>query len=177
MESVKAQTTLKGVEIVKAVRGMSSRVGALDIKVLWPTLSSMSFEDMPGDGSQINNSSIATLITSNEFSIFTGGDIEPPVQQILVKDVFPVDVYKVSHHGSRYQDLALMAALQPRISIISVGMGNSYGHPAVQTLDALARLGSVVLRTDIDGAIAVQVRNHQFTVRKAKGRFNLIRWG
>jgi len=47
----------------------------------------------------------------------------------------------------------------------------------VQTLDALTRLGSEVLRTDIDGAIAVQVRNHQFTVRKAKGRFNLIRWG
>jgi len=47
----------------------------------------------------------------------------------------------------------------------------------VQTLQALARLGSEVLRTDIDGAIAVQVRNHQFTVRRAKGRFNLIRWG
>ena len=177
MESAKAQSALKGVEIVKAVRGMSSRVGALNIKVLWPTLNATSFEAMPGDGSQINNSSIATLITSDEFSIFAGGDIEPPVQQILVKDVSPVDIYKVSHHGSRYQDLAFMAALQPRISIISVGMGNTYGHPAVQTLDALARLGSAVLRTDIDGAIAVQVRNHQFTVRKAKERFNLIRWG
>ncbi|GBL31101.1 hypothetical protein EMGBS11_00860 [Actinomycetota bacterium] len=70
-----------------------------------------------------------------------------------------------------------MAALHPRISIISVGAGNTYGHPAVQTLDALARLGSEVVRTDIDGAIAVQVRNHHFTIRKAKGRFNLIRWG
>ena len=58
-----------------------------------------------------------------------------------------------------------------------MGAGNSYGHPAVQTLEALARLGSEVLRTDIDGAIAVQVQNHQFIVRKAKGRFNLIRWG
>jgi competence protein ComEC len=177
VESAMAGSALAGVEMIKAVRGMSSRVGPLTIKVLWPTLSATSFEEMPGDGSQINNSSIATLITSNEFSIFAGGDIEPPVQQILVKDVFPVDVYKVSHHGSRYQDLAFMAALQPRISIISVGAGNTYGHPAVQTLDALARLGSMVLRTDIDGAIAVQVQNHQFIVRKAKGRFNLIRWG
>ena len=163
--------------MIKAVRGMSSRVGPLTIRVLWPTLSATSFEEMPGEGSQINNSSIATLITSNEFSIFAGGDLEPPVQEILVKDLSPVDIYKVCHHGSRYQDLAFMSALHPRISIISVGAGNTYGHPAVQTLEALARLGSEVLRTDIDGAIAVQVRNHQFTVRKAKGRFNLIRWG
>jgi len=177
VESAMAHSALEGVEIIKAVRGMSSRVGKLTIKVLWPTLSATSFEEMPGEGSQINNSSIATLITSDSFSIFAGGDLEPPVQQILIKDVAPVDIYKVCHHGSRYQDLAFMAALHPGISIISVGVGNTYGHPAVQTLDALARLGSEVLRTDIDGAIAVQVRNHQFTIRKAKGRFNLIRWG
>ena len=177
VESAMAQAALKGIEMIKAVRGMSSRVGPFTINVLWPTLSATSFAEMPGDGSQVNNSSIATLITSAEFSIFAGGDIEPPVQEVLVKDVAPVDIYKVSHHGSRYQDLAFMAALHPRISIISVGAGNTYGHPAVQTLEALARLGSEVLRTDIDGAIAVQVRNHQFTVRRAKGRFNLIRWG
>jgi competence protein ComEC len=177
VESAMAQSTLSGAEMIKAVRGMSARVGPLTINVLWPTLSATSFEEMPGEGSQINNSSIATLITSDAFSIFAGGDLEPPVQQILVKDVFPVDIYKVCHHGSRYQDLAFMSALHPRISIISVGAGNTYGHPAVQTLDALARLGSQVVRTDIDGAIAVQVRNHQFTVRRAKGRFNLIRWG
>jgi competence protein ComEC len=177
IESAKAQAALKGVEMIKAVRGMSARVGPLTIRVLWPTLSATSFEEMPGDGSQINNSSVATLITSDAFSLFAGGDLEPPVQEILVKDVGPVDIYKVCHHGSRYQDLAFMSALHPRISIISVGAGNTYGHPAVQTLEALARLGSEVLRTDIDGAIAVQVRNHQFTVRRAKGRFNLIRWG
>ena len=177
VESAMAQSALSGVEMIKAVRGMSARIGQLTIRVLWPTLSATSFAEMPGDGSQINNSSIATLITSDAFSLFAGGDIEPPVQEILVKDVAPVDIYKVSHHGSRYQDLAFMSALHPRISIISVGAGNTYGHPAVQTLQALARLGSEVLRTDIDGAIAVQVRNHQFTVRRAKGRFSLIRWG
>jgi competence protein ComEC len=177
VESAMAQSALKGVEMIKAVRGMSSRVGPITINVLWPTLSATSFAEMPGDGSQINNSSIATLITGDAFSIFAGGDIEPPVQELLVKDVVPVDIYKVSHHGSRYQDLAFMAALHPRISIISVGAGNTYGHPAVQTLDALARLGSEVVRTDLDGAIAVVVRNHHFTIRRAKGRFNLIRWG
>ena len=84
IESAKAQAALKGVEMIKAVRGMSARVGPLTIRVLWPTLSATSFEEMPGDGSQINNSSIATLITSDAFSLFAGGDLEPPVQEILV---------------------------------------------------------------------------------------------
>jgi competence protein ComEC len=171
------KSSMQGVDIVTAVRGMSAGVGDLKIKVLWPTLSATSFIEMPGEGSQINNSSIATLISSPTFTIFTGGDLEPPVQQILIKDVLPVDVYKVCHHGSRYQDLGFMAALHPRLSIISVGAGNTYGHPAVQTVDALARLGSIVVRTDVDGAIAVNVRNSRLHVRKAKGRFNLVRWG
>jgi len=177
IESTMVKSALRGVEIVTAVRGMSAGLGDLTIKVLWPTLSATSFIEMPGEGSQINNSSIATLITSPTFTIFTGGDLEPPVQQILIKDLTPVDIYKVCHHGSRYQDLGFMTALHPRLSIISVGAGNTYGHPAVQTVDALARLGSEVVRTDIDGAIAVNVRNSRLLVRKAKGRFNLIRWG
>ena len=177
VESAMALSALHGVEIIRPVRGTTSKVGDLTIKVLWPTLNATAFAQMPGEGSQINDSSIATLITSDAYSIFAGGDLEPPVQELLVKDLIPVDIYKVCHHGSKYQDLAFMAALDPQISIISVGLANTYGHPAVQTLDALARLGSEVVRTDIDGAIAVTVRNHRFTIRKAKGRFNFIRWG
>ncbi len=177
IESTMVHSLLQGVEVVTAVRGMRAQLGSLTIKVLWPTLNATNFAEMPGEGSQINNSSIATLITSDAFSIFAGGDLEPPVQQILVPDISRVDIYKVCHHGSKYQDLEFMAALHPDLSIISVGAGNTYGHPAVQTLDALARLGSEVVRTDIDGAIAVQARNHRLSLRKAKGRFNFIRWG
>jgi competence protein ComEC len=159
------------------VRGLSSKVGAITIEVLWPTPNLTSFSELPGEGSQINNSSIATLIRSRDFTIFTGGDLEPPVQHLLINDVRHVDIYKVCHHGSKYQDLAFMAALNPTLSIISVGSANTYGHPAVQTIEALDRLGSEVVRTDIDGAIALKARNHRFSIRKAKGRFNLIRWG
>ena len=177
IESAMVHATLQGVEVVTAVRGMRAQLGSLTINVLWPTLNAATFTELPGEGSQINNSSIATLITSEAFSIFAGGDLEPPVQQILIPDITRVDIYKVCHHGSKYQDLGFMAALHPRLSIISVGAGNTYGHPAVQTLDALTRLGSEVVRTDIDGAIAVQAHNHRLSLRKAKARFNIIRWG
>ncbi len=177
IESAMVHSALVGVNVVTPVRGMSAQLGPLTIKVLWPTLNATSFAEMPGEGSLINNSSIATLITSRDFSLFAGGDLEPPVQQLLVKDVTAVDIYKVCHHGSKYQDHGLMQALHPAISIISVGAGNTYGHPAVQTVDALARLGSEVVRTDIDGAVAVQASKHRLRVRKAKGRLNFMRWG
>ena len=177
IESSLVHSLLASVPTKIPVRGLSSKVGAITIEVLWPTPNLTSFSELPGEGSQINNSSIATLIRSSDFTIFTGGDLEPPVQHLLINDVRHVDIYKVCHHGSKYQDLAFMAALNPTLSIISVGLANTYGHPAVQTIEALDRLGSEVLRTDIDGAIALKARNHRFSIRKAKGRFNLIRWG
>ena len=80
-----------------------------------------------------------------------------------------MDIYKVSHHGSAYQDLDFMSQLSPEISLISVGIGNSYGHPSAQTIAALVRLGSQVHRTDTEGAIAIVARRHIFSVRTSGG--------
>ena len=41
------------------------------------------------------------------------------------------------------------------VAVISVGAGNDYGHPAAATLTALASRGFQILRTDLDGDIAV----------------------
>jgi competence protein ComEC len=43
-----------------------------------------------------------------------------------------VDVLKVSHHGSAYQHLPMLDLLDPKVAIISVGRGNSYGLPDKQ---------------------------------------------
>ena len=88
----------------------------------------------------------------------------------------PVDIYKVSHHGSSFQFLPLMSALHPKIALISVGAGNSYGHPAPATLELLAQAGAKVLRTDVNGAIAIAADRHRLKIRTSKGIFNFIRW-
>jgi len=67
----------------------------------------------------------------------------------------PVDVLKVAHHGSANQDWALMAALHPRLALISCGADNPYGHPSPHTVSSLRALGATVLRTDQVGDIAV----------------------
>ena len=150
----------------------SSTRGPVVVNVLWPQ--NQWAEDQVSDP---NNSSIAIMLRAPDFSLFAGGDIEPESQREIAPLIGKVDIYKVSHHGSKFQDEGFTRALSPTISIISVGTGNTYGHPAPQTIDALTRLGSRVLRTDLDGAVVIQVRDGKFIVRTSRSGFTLLRWG
>ena len=48
-----------------------------------------------------------------------------------------------------------MTEVRPRLAVISVGAGNTYGHPAPETVASLVALGVPVLRTDLSGDVAV----------------------
>lgn len=153
-----------------------SAKGAVSISVLWPGKTIEEFAAIPGDGSSINNSSIALLITVGSLRIFSAGDLEPPAQEAMMagSKIGAVDIYKVSHHGSSYQYPPLMSELQPRVALISVGLGNSYGHPAATTVAALAALGTIVMRTDQDGAISV---DGALKIRTKRDDWWNISWG
>jgi competence protein ComEC len=145
--------------------------GPITVDVLWPQ--GQWADDQVSDP---NNSSIAVIVRAPDFSLFAGGDMEPESQSQIAGIVGHVDIYKVCHHGSRFQDESFTRALSPTISVISVGEGNSYGHPAPQTIQSLTRLGSRVLRTDHDGAIAIRANRQRFRIRTSKGSFALLRW-
>ena len=148
--------------------GAHARIDNIDIDVKWP---------QPGefDGNP-NNSSIAATLISPDFTLFAAGDIEPPVQQQLISRIGKVDIYKVAHHGSRYQDLNLMRELSPEIAVISVGTGNSYGHPAASTISALSQLHAKVLRTDVDGAVAIRAKRHRLSFQRSKRWSHFFSW-
>ncbi len=172
-ESGRVLSLLRKVPRVVALRGTATTVmsvrGPISIRSLWPDDGSHTFEVLPGDGSAINNSSLALEISGEDFSLFVAGDIEPSAQHEILASMHHVDIYKVSHHGSIYQDQAFMERLAPTISIISVGTGNTYGHPASQTTAALTRLRSKIYRTDKSGAIALMAQAHQVSVRTSAG--------
>ena len=157
-------------------QGMHTSIaGSINLSVLWPESSVRAFESMPGDGSAINNSSIALLVETPHYSLFAAGDLEPPAQLQIAPSLHHVDIYKVSHHGSKYQDETLMKILKPQIAIISVGEGNSYGHPALSTIAVLRQGGARVVRTDRDGAIALTAREHKISIRTSKSGLDLFR--
>jgi competence protein ComEC len=64
------------------------------------------------------------------------------------------DVLKVAHHGSSYQSVAFLDAIDPAVALVSVGKDNDYGHPNASLLARLARGGARVLRTDVSGDVA-----------------------
>jgi competence protein ComEC len=111
-----------------------------------------------------NDASVTLLVRTAGLRLLLLGDLEPPAQRALARSPAGaalkggVDVLKVAHHGSAYQDPDLMRRAAPRLALISCGADNSYGHPAPSTLAALRAGGAVVLRTDRDGALAVTGR-------------------
>jgi len=154
----------------------NSAVGLVKILVLWPRAEIEKLPSLPGDGSGINNSSIALLISVGKFSIYTAGDTEPPAQQAIAESglIQKVDLLKVSHHGSAYQYAPLFDLLKPKVAVISVGAGNSYGHPSPNTVAALVQRGVRVLRTDLDGAISL---DQDLRISTQKRKWWDISWG
>jgi competence protein ComEC len=152
---------------VGEVTEFDAPIGHVRITPLWPNSMANSFESMPGDGSAVNNQSIALIIDVNGFRYFTGGDIEPPAQEAIVQSglLETVDLIKVSHHGSAYQYLPMLDALHPKVAFISVGKGNTYGHPAFSTLNELENRHIDVHRTDREGTL-IYFKNGQVKTKK-----------
>ncbi|MFE2976711.1 ComEC/Rec2 family competence protein [Streptomyces sp. NPDC059258] len=144
------------VPTVRAVAGEHRRSGPVDWRVLWPR---------PGPGGagtagrEPNDSSVTLRVrAAGGLTLLLLGDLEPLAQRELLRGreaSGPVDVLKVAHHGSAFQDAGLLPSVRPRLALISCGADNPYGHPSPRTVDALAAAGARVLRTDTDGPIAV----------------------
>ncbi len=154
----------------------ASEFGEVAIRVIWPRANLDQTTNSVSDGSTINNSSVALLISIGALSLFASGDVEPPAQsEIVAGEALPhVQILKVPHHGSAYQDARLYQELHPEIALISVGAGNSYGHPAQKTLLGLRQAGAHVLRTDLDGAISIDA---SLRIRTNKKAWWKISWG
>jgi competence protein ComEC len=142
-----------GLPVTTAEPGQTGSWGAASWQVLWPE---QPIEQGADEGSGPNNASVVLVATVNGVRLLLTGDVEPEAQHVLVANgVPPVDVLKVPHHGSKYQDGAFLAAADAEIALVSVGIDNSYGHPDAGVLQALQDSGVVVARTDQQGSVAV----------------------
>jgi len=155
----------RGLPVRVPAYGETGRVGAVTWQVVGP---SSAGSPSPGveEGSAANDASLVLLVEVRGLRLLLTGDAEPPAQERMADVLGPlrVDVLKVPHHGSRYQDEAFLSGLGARLAIVSVGEDNDYGHPSSATLDLLGRAGMEVRRTDRDGDVAVLVREGQLRV-------------
>lgn len=150
---VRRQAAAARVPVIRAAAGERRRLGGLEWQLLWPPANPGTLPD-----SGPNDASVVLLVRTAGLTLMLLGDLEPPAQRQLLAtlpELPRVDVLKVAHHGSAYQDPGLLSRLRPRLALISCGADNPYGHPAPRTVSALRALGARVLRTDTDGTVAV----------------------
>jgi competence protein ComEC len=174
---VSAWADTAGVHTSQATAGERRAYGPLSWDVLWPDpAATLNVKPNPPaqrtrkktkhrhgseEGSGPNNSSVVLKVTiatrDGPVRILLTGDIEPPAQQAILAahPDLAVDILKVPHHGSRFQDQDFFRAVRPRVSIVSVGSKNTYGHPAREALALAGSNGASVFRTDRDGQIVV----------------------
>jgi beta-lactamase superfamily II metal-dependent hydrolase len=125
------------------------------------------------DGSETNENdrSIVLIFSCLGRKVLLSGDAGQKIEQKLLQsgEDLRADVFKVSHHGSQTANSpAFLAAVNPKIAVISVGAANKYGHPASTTLAQLSSLTVYVYRTDKVGTVKILANNKDLIVSTKK---------
>ncbi len=119
------------------------------------------------DGGDTNNTSIVLKITYGSTAFLFTGDAEREVEQAILNRGanLSATVLKVGHHGSDTSTTyPFLREIMPEYAIISVGKGNSYGHPTDNNLSRLRDADVTVYRTDLNGDIYVTSDGHAVSI-------------
>jgi competence protein ComEC len=126
----------------------------------------------PGPGwRSLNDSSLTLGLGDLPARVLLTGDIERRAEEELLRAPagLAAAVLKVPHHGSRTSSTPeFVAAVAPRIAVISVGADNRYGLPAAEIETRYRAWGACVLRTDLCGAVTVTLDGPRLDVRTVR---------
>ena len=114
-----------------------------------------------------NNQSLVLYMKYKEFDLLLTGDVEIEGEKEILEyidqgsrsgNVDDCDVLKVAHHGSKGSSCEeFIYEVHPKISLISCGKNNNYGHPHDSTLQRLDFVGSKIMTTVDCGAISFKI--------------------
>jgi competence protein ComEC len=149
-----------GLPVIRAGPGAVYRAGDVRLEVLGPVRRFVGTRSDPNNNSLVLRADVAGL------SILLSGDVEHEGQRALLSTGAPLraDVLKVPHHGSTFSEPAFLDAATAPVALVEVGAGNDYGHPSAVVIARLQRSGARVLRTDLDGDVAVVTRGGRLAV-------------
>ncbi|MBD3367817.1 MAG: DNA internalization-related competence protein ComEC/Rec2 [Candidatus Eisenbacteria bacterium] len=152
-----------GIPVHEIARGETivAAPGGPFLVALWP-------DTAAARGASENDASVVALLRDGVTDVLLAGDIEQTAERRLTDRGLPsgIGALKVAHHGSSSSSRSsFLACVGPSVSVISVGRGNRHGHPDPGVIERLRRAGSVVLRTDVDGAVLLDIAKGAMTVR------------
>lgn len=163
LENVIATAQALGVKIVRRWENDRFEFGATHVNVLFPP------REWPVGIKPQNNDSLVLEVSYRESSILLEGDAEKTVERRIAALHHPrANLLKVGHHGSANATTEeLVASARPQWAVISVGTGNSFHLPRIETLARLADAGARVYRTDLDGAVTFWLDGRTVTTSAA----------
>ena len=156
-------------DIIKLKVGDKICFGEVEMDIIWPD----KYKDDGGNCDSLT--AVANIDIGNDGIIESRallcGDAEKDeIDSMFKKRRIPkIDIYKCGHHGSA-NALSDKGAknLSPKVTIISVGAKNKYGHPNSKTIDLLKSTGSKIYRTDTSGTIVVNFNSASIDISTQK---------
>jgi competence protein ComEC len=99
----------------------------------------------------VNDDSLVMRMQYGKSSVLLEGDAEAPSEREMLAHgrVAAVTLLKVGHHGSRTSTTReFLAAAAPKDAVVSVGRGNTFGHPRFEVIERIAEARIKLYRTD-----------------------------
>jgi len=99
----------------------------------------------------VNNDSLVMRMQFGDASVLLEGDAEAPSEREMLAHgrIAPVTLLKVGHHGSRTSTTQeFFNAAAPKDAVVSVGKGNTFGHPRYEVIERIAEARAKLYRTD-----------------------------
>ena len=140
-----AEAAELGVTVRRFRAGDGFAWGAERVEVLAP------FAGYQNAGAPKNDDSLVLRVAYGKGSVLLEGDAEAPSERAMVNGgrVTPVTLLKVGHHGSRSSTTEeFFRAAAPKDAVVSVGKGNTFGHPRGEVIERIAGARVRMFRTD-----------------------------
>lgn len=137
LNSVKRQ----GKSVIRPANGTVFDLGGATITVLGP---------IRDNHEDVNDISLVLMVQYGDVRFLLTGDMESIAEQELVESGadLKADVLKVGHHGS-YSSTSyiFLREVMPTYAVISLALGNEYGHPHDEPMSRLRDAGVTIYQT------------------------------
>ncbi|HEY0071435.1 MAG TPA: hypothetical protein VGE04_15835 [Chloroflexia bacterium] len=102
---------------------------------------------------------VVLRLTYAAHGILIGGDARDKDETEMVSykgEGLGSQVLVVGHFGAHDATTPrFLAAVRPKVAIISAGAGNRFNYPSPETLEALRAAGALIYRTDLNGTVEI----------------------
>lgn len=115
-----------------------------------------------------NDYSVITKFSCLGRNVLLAGDASQKVEQELLNSEadLKADIFKASHHGSQTANSeSFVAAISPRLAVISVGLDNKFKHPNPHVLEIFKKMSVDIYQTATGGSKHFLANNNEIIIK------------